>query len=221
MKTPLISIIIPTYELYGEGVYYLHNALNSVFIQTYKDYEVVISDHSMDDKIETFVKSLDKGIIYDRYDKKRGNPSANLNNAISLSSGEIIKPLFQDEMFYSDLTLQCFVDALQKSQWAACGRRENGQSFIPIFTRSIRTGKNKLSSPTCIAYRRNKFRWDESLIWMLDCDFYYRLYQKYGLPKIISYPLVCIKPHKYQLTNTMSWDDKMKEKQVMERRYGH
>ena len=221
MKTPLISIIIPTYELYGEGVDYLHNSLSSVFMQTYKDYEIIVSDHSQDSKIEDFVRSLNKEIIYDRYDKKRGNPSANLNNAISLASGDIIKPLFQDEMFYSDLTLQCFADALKSYHWAACGRREDGQSFIPIFTKSIRHGKNKLSSPSCIAYRKNKFRWDENLISLLDCDFYYRLFQKYGLPKIIPYPLVCIKPHKYQLTNTMSWDDKMKEKQVMLRRYGH
>ena len=49
---PKISIAVPTYEYRGKGVEVLEYAFNTMVKQTFKDFDVVISDHSVDDKIE-------------------------------------------------------------------------------------------------------------------------------------------------------------------------
>ena len=54
---PLISIGIPTYEMSGYGVYYLNELLETISYQTFDDFEVIISDHSIDTKIEDFINS--------------------------------------------------------------------------------------------------------------------------------------------------------------------
>ncbi len=45
------SIAIPTYEASGTGAVFLEELLQSILAQTLQDYEVVIADHSKDDKI--------------------------------------------------------------------------------------------------------------------------------------------------------------------------
>ena len=46
-----ISICIPTYEFKGDGVKYLSELLDSLRKQTFKNFDIVVSDHSLDDKI--------------------------------------------------------------------------------------------------------------------------------------------------------------------------
>ena len=42
-----ISIAIPTWEFNGRGSEYLNDLLRTIQIQSYKDFEVCISDHSV------------------------------------------------------------------------------------------------------------------------------------------------------------------------------
>jgi glycosyltransferase involved in cell wall biosynthesis len=49
---PFISIAIPTYEMHNVGHECLSFSLNKIFNQTFKDFEVVISDSSNDNKIQ-------------------------------------------------------------------------------------------------------------------------------------------------------------------------
>ncbi len=46
-----VSMAIPTYSMSNRGAEFLQYALDSIFMQTYTDYEIVVSDHSKDDKI--------------------------------------------------------------------------------------------------------------------------------------------------------------------------
>ena len=43
---------------------------------------------------------------------------------------------------------------------------------------------------------------DESLLWLLDCEYYKRSYDKYGPPKIINKILVAVRLGDYNITNT-------------------
>ena len=47
-----ISICIPTWEQYGRGVEFLKNNFEILLSQTYKNFNVIISDHSKDDNIK-------------------------------------------------------------------------------------------------------------------------------------------------------------------------
>ena len=47
-----ISICIPTWEQYGKGVNFLKNNFDRILTQTYKNFNVIISDHSKNDEIK-------------------------------------------------------------------------------------------------------------------------------------------------------------------------
>ena len=49
---PFFSIAIPTYGYNGNGVDFLNFSLELLYTQTFKDFEVIISDHSIDDTIK-------------------------------------------------------------------------------------------------------------------------------------------------------------------------
>ena len=46
------SIAIPTYEMKGKGVEYLEHSFQILNNQTFKDFEIIISDHSKSDDIK-------------------------------------------------------------------------------------------------------------------------------------------------------------------------
>jgi glycosyltransferase involved in cell wall biosynthesis len=51
-----ISICIPTYEFKGDGVKYLSELFDTLQLQTFQDFNIVVSDHSIDDEIHDFCK---------------------------------------------------------------------------------------------------------------------------------------------------------------------
>ena len=227
-KIMKISIIIPTYEMGGRGCEYLRYGISSILEQTFTDYEVIISDHSENDDIQNIAESYHDGRIkYVRNPYNRGNPAANLNWGIRHTSGDIIKPLFQDEYFHSHNALQVihnlFIDG---HKWVAVGcthtkdRETYFHEIVPQYNNQIVYGKNTMSSPSCIAYLRDKdMSWDERLIWLLDCKFYYDMFKKYGLPYVENEILITIVMHPDQLTNTLSDGLKQQEIDLMKMEY--
>ena len=59
-KTPLVSIIINCYN----GEKYLAEAINSIYAQTYKNWEIIFWDNASIDKSATIAKSYDKKLKY-------------------------------------------------------------------------------------------------------------------------------------------------------------
>ena len=72
-----VSIACPTFEYYGRGVEVLDDMFRTIAAQTFKDIEVVISDHSKTDVIEDYCKKNEHNlnIKYIRNENGRGNPS--------------------------------------------------------------------------------------------------------------------------------------------------
>lgn len=94
-KTPKISIIIPAYNI----AEYISGTLDSVFSQTYKDFEVIIlNDGSPDTKpLESVLENYADEIIYGR--QKNCGTSMARNAAICLSRGELIAFLDGDDLW--------------------------------------------------------------------------------------------------------------------------
>ena len=81
---------------------HLKIGFDSIIEQTYKNIEIVISDHSKNDDIENLIieyQKINRNIVikYFRYNEKYGNISANINNAIKNCDGDIIKIMFMDD----------------------------------------------------------------------------------------------------------------------------
>lgn len=223
-----ISVVIPTYEAYGRGVEFTSRAVNSVLQQVDVDVEVIISDHSQDEAICDYVSRLsDPRVVYVRNDLNRGNSSANLNNAIKHSSGDIIKPIFMDDYLCNPYALRLIKNKfLNDAKWVVCGSNtsKDGMTsygdFIPRWNDNIIFGINTLSSPSCIAYKSCNIKWDERLIWLMDCKFYHDIANIFGLPTIEKEILVTNFAHPQQLTLTMGNERKHHETELMKREYG-
>ena len=56
-KMPKVSIAIPTWESHGRGQEFLDDLLGTIQIQTLKDIEVIVSDHSVDNDVKVVVNS--------------------------------------------------------------------------------------------------------------------------------------------------------------------
>ena len=79
----MISVCIPCYDMNGKNGEYLSIALESLRKQTFKNFEVVISDQSTNDNVENAIKNFsDLTINYIKNEENRGNASANFNVAI-------------------------------------------------------------------------------------------------------------------------------------------
>jgi hypothetical protein len=53
----------------------------------------------------------------------------------------------------------------------------------------IKSGHNTISSPSVLTFKNQKDQnilFDENLLWLMDIDYYYRLYLKYGEPRIMN-----------------------------------
>lgn len=119
-KNPKVTIAIPTLNRSK----YLTEAINSCLLQTYKNYEIVISDNKSDDDTEKIVFRLfnDYRIKYFRQ-PERVSAVCNWNQCVKLASGEFITFLCDDDLlkkgYIEELVkLLCLYPASQLAQSA-------------------------------------------------------------------------------------------------------
>jgi glycosyltransferase involved in cell wall biosynthesis len=97
---PLISIIIPTYNVEK----YIKETLNSVINQSYNNFEVLVIDDSSTDSTAEEIKRIAKSdgrISYYKIEHA-GRPSVPRNYGISKSSGEYVAFLDADDIWTRD-----------------------------------------------------------------------------------------------------------------------
>lgn len=210
------SIVIPTWEQYGKGVFFLNQLLNSIKKQTFTDFEVVISDHSINDEIENLCFNFEGlDFLYIRNPFNRGNSPANLNTGLKHAKGEIIKIMFQDDLFIEDYSLylidKCFKETPYK--WLVNGSCITKDSvnftnhMVPRWNDEILKGVNTISSPSVLSFvNKNILFFDENLVMLMDCDYYYSLYKKYGIPCIVTNCLVANTLHEHQISGMYDKD---------------
>jgi dTDP-4-dehydrorhamnose reductase len=232
LNKPFFSITIPTYGYDGKGVNFLDHNLEILSKQTFKDFEVVISDHSIDDTIKTICNKW-TGILnikYFRNEYGRGMISPNLNVAMKHSIGKWIKILFQDDFLYDEHSLQIQYDILSENpeiKWliSTFYHSNDGKTFYrlynPKFVENIWDGTNTLGNPSNLTVlNKDLIYYDEELNWLVDCEYYYRLYLKYGKPTIIAPITVVNRTHGAGLTDTTPQSLKDKELAMLIERYG-
>lgn len=210
-----ISICIPTYEMKGQGTNFLKFSFEKIKNQTFRNFEVVVSDHSVNDDISNLCLEYSKHfeINYFRNEKKVGSSSANLNYGLTKCKNKIIKILFQDDFLYSNESLELlskFFD-VKKDKWLVSTSEHsyNGQDFIrtfvPKYNHNIHLGNNTISSPSVLTILNDedKLFFDENLIWFMDCDYYKRCYLKFGEPKILPFITIVNRLSEYQVSNSI------------------
>lgn len=179
----MISIAIPYYKEMKNAEFFLDRAIKSIKNQTYDDYEIVITED--------------------------GKMAENTNSAIRKSKGELIKVLFMDDFLAHPNALKNIVDNFV-GNWMITGASTNPH---PYWTgKEILKGNNKLGSPSALTIRnKDPILFDEFMGWALDCDYYWRMYQREGMLTILDEIGVVIGEHNGQATNRLSDEEKYKE----------
>jgi glycosyltransferase involved in cell wall biosynthesis len=226
----LISVAIPTYGYNGRGVEFLDHNLSMLAKQSFKDFEVVFSDHSVDDTICDYVHSqqhIETNWTYVRCSRGRGIISPNLNNAIDHCSGEYVKVLFQDDFLYNERALLGLAICTEdRPVWMMSEfvHTNDGISFYkrydPHFTMDIWTGNNLMGCPSGLMFRRkHNVRFDESLNMLMDVDYYYRMYLEYGLPYKVGTITYANRTWGKRLTDTIPQDEINREMKIVNEKY--
>jgi glycosyltransferase involved in cell wall biosynthesis len=178
----MISIVIPYYKN-EKSEEYLKRCIASIQSQSYKDYEIVISE-----------------VV--------GGASNNTNAGVKKAKVDMVKILCMDDHFTSEHSLQTIVDNFT-GEWLVHGVSNNKN---PYYTGDILQGNNKLGGLSSIAFKRNCFiPFDESLVWLFDCKWHKQMYDKYGEPKIVNGDIVTIQEGGDQATSKITKEIKLSE----------
>lgn len=189
-SSPLLSIVIPTYEMKGQGLIFLKRCLNSIENQIdidHKTIEIVVSDQSSNEVIEQFCNTHANTIQYHRITTKRGIAAHNLNKGITHAKGQYVKILFQDDVLVENNYLSILRNIIHQKNpdviLTGALHTTDGKTFTNPITPQNNSyflfGNNTASSPSVITLKREvttTLLFDEHLKMLFDCDFYYRLF---------------------------------------------
>jgi hypothetical protein len=186
---PKLSVVIPIHNMKG-GAEFLWKTINILMEQSFQDFEIVIT--------------------------KQGTMPQNTNAGIKRSKGEIIKILYLDDTLAHKDALKDIVESF-KGHWLITGVDNNP---YPYWTDDIETGNNKLGSPSALTILNdNPLLFDENMTWLLDCDYYKRMYEKYGEPQILDGVNVNMGIGDHQVSAILTEGDKIGEEDYMKKKY--
>lgn len=215
---PHVSVCIPAYRQPA----YVVRLLESIGHQSYRDFEIVITDDSPDSSVASLVDKHvgDQKCIYTRNPQRLGSPG-NWNAALRLARGKWIKMMHHDDWFSSAESLEKFVAAAESSDGNpfvfsasnACNSSEEKEyTFWPPSNAEVLLSKpaqvlsfrNLIGAPSATMFARDKnFEFDPNLIWLVDIDAYIRILSC-ARPVFIREPLVNVSlAHGSQLTATI------------------
>ncbi|MEO9021278.1 MAG: glycosyltransferase [Ginsengibacter sp.] len=190
-----ISICIPTYK----RINYLERLMESIVIQSFKDFEVVITDDSSDSTVQDFIEKYKQNfsIIYQKNITPLGTPE-NWNEAIRKAKGTWIKLMHDDDWFADENSLRKFYEATLKKPdclffFSAYNNvEENSESMKSVYVSLLGQlllwigplnlfKKQYIGNPSCTLIKRDLGVWyDKDFKWVVDFEYYIRCLKKTG-----------------------------------------
>lgn len=196
-----VSICIPAYEN-AEGIKRL---LDSVRVQRYTDYEVIITDdskgNSVKDLVNEYGKSYDElsnKLVYSHNEERLG-ASDNWNRSIELAHGEYIKIMHHDDWFSDENSLGEFVKMLDdnpKAVIAFSGTNQVNIDSNESYSRAISDGDlaelkkdyrylyiaQVIGAPSATIFRKTDIKFNGELTWLMDAEFYMNVFKNASVP---------------------------------------
>ncbi len=213
---PFISICIPAYK----NAAYLKRLMDSISVQTFRDFEVIVSDDSNDDEVKILIDQY-AGNFPVKYLQNRpalGSPG-NWNNAIRLANGDWIKMMHDDDWFSNENSLLNFAQAAKENPagfiFSGFCEIDPAGNLKDCYTIGKSEKKMLQSSPynlfrknfighpsTTLIKNQGELLYDENLKWVVDIEFYMRYLGKYRKFFAIEKPLINIGLNEYQITKS-------------------
>jgi glycosyltransferase involved in cell wall biosynthesis len=219
MKTPYISICIPAYKRTD----FLRRLLNSISIQQFRDFEVIITDDSPDQAIKDLCEEYSDRLplAYYRNSPALGTPE-NWNEAIQKANGNWIKIMHDDDWFFDRNSLGAFAEAADSDREASFifsaynnvrineYGKEIGHEKVVISSFRFKVlcqnplslfSVNSIGPPSVTMYKNDQSSlYDRRLKWLVDIDFYINRLSKHS-PLFVANPLVNVGIGEEQVTH--------------------
>ncbi len=213
MSDPLISICIPAYE----RVDFLRRLLDSIKIQTFRRFEVIITDDSTSSNIQTFIESYNSNFQIQYY---RNTPSLgsanNMHEGFKYANSNWIKIIHDDDWLASPNTLQSYADAIApellfifsgyNSYFENTGRFNDETISQKKFQQLVKKpslifAKNTLGPPSVLMIHKSVEEfYDSQLKWFVDVEYFFRILP-YRKAKYIDSALINVSYNDSQITN--------------------
>ncbi len=190
-QSPHISICIPAYK----RIEFVKRVLDSVVIQEYTDFEVVVTDDSPDLSVKQLCEEYQSKIPirYFRNESALGTPE-NWNEGIRQARGKWIKLMHDDDWFNGPKALAAFAKATEQfpdaefifsayTNFYEDGTKQkvrvNGFRMRSLLKEPATLFSSNIVGPPSVILHRNdgKFFYDRSIKWVVDIDFYIRYLQ--------------------------------------------
>jgi glycosyltransferase involved in cell wall biosynthesis len=215
---PLVSVVLPTFN----RLRFLRPAIESVYAQTFADWELIIADDGSDLETRQYLQSLaeDPRVLV-LWLAHTGKPSTVRNAGVSRSSGEYVAFLDSDDL-WAARKLERQIETLRarvNCRWSYTAflqvdgsgnplPEEAQRPWIPhegeIFEQVV-TGRAQIRTPTVLATRElitQAGGFDEELLSGEDYDLWLRL-ALYSEAAIVNEPLVYVRRH--EDSHTRDW----------------
>lgn len=213
----MISICIPTFNNFNG----LKRAVESSLNQTYTNFEIIITDDSLESIDHTRaindLISLDSRISYLKNKIPLGAP-LNWNKAMEIAMGDIIILLHHDDWFLDQHSLTKLVQNFNSNFLCANSIdfdliknsvvqiNDNKNKHFPKLklTPSYIFRRNFIGAPSAVMFKVDEIVFDENLKWYVDSDFYYRKLSRYRQFSYANFSSVFIGRSAGQITNSCS-----------------
>jgi glycosyltransferase involved in cell wall biosynthesis len=193
-NTVSVSICIPTYN----QTKYLRKTLDSIVNQTYKDFELIISDDSSTEDVSILLEEYIHKLSFHYVPNRPGLGSPqNWNHALSLAKGKWIKIMHHDDWFSSSDALWKMMSMAEINPNSLIFAGIKGEfvlenrSYInlPSQTKILELQNdpfsliwaNVIGPPSAILFPNISVKFDKELIWLVDIEFYLQLLLKHQL----------------------------------------
>jgi len=185
--TPLFSVVIPTYNRAAK----LKRALDSLVAQTFRAFEVLVSDDGSDDGSREIVEQYaDRLTVSYLWEENWGGPARPRNRGIAAARGEWVCFLDADDWWYPG-KLQAMVKELHRADFiyhdfdihSESGPRKVGkrsrQLIEPVFVDLMTVGCSLVTSSVCVKKdlldQAGGFAEEKELIAIEDFDLWIKL----------------------------------------------
>jgi glycosyltransferase involved in cell wall biosynthesis len=212
---PFISICIAAYN----RISFLKRLLDSIQRQTFKNFEVIVTDDSPGTEVDELCKQFESNfkLFYKKNTPALGTP-ANWNEAIKHANGEWIKLMHDDDWFANENSLELFANATaQNNKFIFSAYHnvfENNSSterkLFPTHWRQriiknpvTLLNTNVIGPPSVtLIHRSITEQYDTNMKWRVDIDFYIRLLKNEQTFSYINTPLINVGISDSQVTNS-------------------
>ena len=219
LNNPFISIIINCYN----SDEFLKKSIDSVYSQTYKNWEIIFWDNNSSDKSSSIAKSYDKKLIYFKSNKTTRLYEAR-NEALKKCKGDFVAFLDCDDMWVES-KLQKQVQLLKKNCNIIYGGYDNvdeNDKLISVDLNNLVSGsitnylfKRNMISIGCVLIKKSvllEYKFDPYYDLLGDYDLWVRLSLRYKFC-VIKEVLEHSRQHKKNISKSL------KHKWLKERRY--